>query len=214
MTEWMWIVAGPNGAGKTTIANKVLANLGANNLKKLNADERTAELRLLPQYIDKPQNELNLLAAQQTDAEVLASIRTGASFFVETVLSSPKYRAAVLEAKQRGFKIGLIYVSVHPPELSPQRIKLRVIKGGHDVDEVKAIDRYRRSHEQLRWFAKQADTFVALDNSDPNGNPVLIASRLAGKSLLHRNRDVNPALDRVIYALKKKKYPAQMAKAG
>jgi len=214
MTEWMWIVAGPNGAGKTTIATQILANLHVEGLDKLNADERTLELRSKPEHQNKSQNELNLLAAQQTDAEVLEHVREGKSFFVETVLSSPKYRETVLEAKKRGFKIGLIYISVHPPELSPARIRLRVVKGGHDVDEAKAIDRYHRSHDQLRWFAKKADTFVAMDNSDPNGNPVLIASKLAGKALVHRTKEVNPALDRVIYALKKKKYPMPVAKAG
>jgi predicted ABC-type ATPase len=202
----MWIVAGPNGAGKSTAAVKILKNLGVADLKKLNADERTLELRA--QYPEKSQHELNLLAAQQTDAEVFENIRHGKSFFVETVLSSPKYREAVTEAKQRGYMIGLIYVSLHPPEVSPMRIKLRVIKGGHDVDEAKALDRYRRSHEQLRWFAKQATTFVALDNSDPNGTLTLIAAKLAGKALVHHSKEVNPALDRVIYALKKKKYPA------
>jgi predicted ABC-type ATPase len=212
MTKWMWIIAGPNGAGKTTVATKILKNLGVEGLQKLNADDRTLELRVL--YPEKSQNELNLLAAQQIDAEVLANIRAGESFFVETVLSSPKYREAVTEAKKQGYMIGLIYVSLHPPELSPERIKLRVIKGGHDVDEAKAIARYHRSHEQLRWFAKQATTFVALDNSDPTGKPVLIAAKLAGKALTHNNKDVNPAVDRVIYALKKKKYPVPTAKVG
>ena len=105
--------------------------------------------------------------------------------------------------------IGLIYVSLHPSELSPMRVKLRVIKGGHDVEAAKAIARYHRSHEQLRWFAKQATTFIALDNSSPEEKPILVAAKLAGKALVHANKDVNPALDRVVYALKKKKYPGQ-----
>ncbi len=212
MSKWMWIVAGPNGAGKTTIADKVLVNLGVTDLKKLNADDRTKEL--VTQYPSKPLPELNLMAAQQIDVEVLENILAGKSFFVETVLSSPKYREAVLKAKKRNYYIGLVYVSLHPPELSPLRIKLRVQKGGHDVDDVKAIARYHRSHQQLRWFAKQADTFVALDNSDPAGNPVVIAAKLAGKSLTHRVQNLNPELDRVICALKHKKYRGPIAQVG
>jgi predicted ABC-type ATPase len=150
---------------------------------------------------------LNLLAAQQTDAEVLENIRAGESFFLETVLSSPKYRQAVTEARKRGYMIGLIYVSLDPPQLSPLRVKLRVKKGGHDVDEEKAVSRYHRSHEQLRWFAKRATTFIAFDNSNPEGNIVLAAAKLAGKALVHNNRDVNPKLDGVIDSLKRKKLP-------
>ena len=79
MTKWMWIVAGPNGAGKTTVTTEILANLGVANLKKLNADERTLELR--SQHPEKSQLELNLLAAQQIDAEVLKKIRSGRILF-------------------------------------------------------------------------------------------------------------------------------------
>jgi predicted ABC-type ATPase len=68
----MWIVAGPNGAGKSTAAVKILKNLGVADLKKLNADERTLELRA--QYPEKSQHELNLLAAQRTDAEVFENL--------------------------------------------------------------------------------------------------------------------------------------------
>jgi len=210
MSKWMWIVAGSNGAGKSTATTEILKNLGVTDLKKLNADERTLELR--KRFPDESTTSLNYLAANQIDAEVMASIDAGESFFVETVLSSPKYRKAVNKAKKNGYNIGLIYVSLHPPELSPMRISVRVAKGGHDVEEAKALARYHRSHEQLKWFAKKATTFIALDNSDPEGNLVLVAAKLAGKALVHHNEEVNPALDRVIYAIKKKKYPE--AKVG
>ncbi len=213
MTKWMWIIAGPNGAGKTSFAKEFLPTLGIPDIARLNADERTLELR--SQFpADKPPHEINLLAAQQIDAEVIKNIEEGKSFFVETVLSSDKYRDDVLEAKKRGYQIGLVYISLHPPELSPERIGVRVAKGGHNIEAAKAIDRYHRSHKQLRWFAKQANTFMAFDNSSAEAKPVLIAAKLAGKNLVHRTKDINPEIDRVVYVLRKKKYPAAMAKAG
>ena len=54
--------------------------------------------------------------------------------FIETVLSLTKYQDDVIEAKARGDNVGLIYVSVHPPELILDRIKTRVSLGGHNVD--------------------------------------------------------------------------------
>lgn len=117
MARWMWIIAGPNGAGKSTFAGKFLDDLSHRRLIRLNADERTRELRA--KSPDAAQNELNLRAAIEIDKEVEDLIKAGRSFSVETVLSSPKYRDDVLTAKASGFKSGLIYVSLYPPELSP-----------------------------------------------------------------------------------------------
>ncbi|WP_040433130.1 hypothetical protein [Chlorobium ferrooxidans] len=68
MAKWMWIIAGPNGAGKSGFAETFLKNLGDHGLVKLNADERTLELR--KQFPDDPPNHLNLKAAIAVGAEV------------------------------------------------------------------------------------------------------------------------------------------------
>ena len=118
MTKWLWIVAGPNGAGKSTLTAKLVANLQSSGvlgsqIELLNADVRTAELR--KQFPDRPERELNLQAAQETDAALVKHIAQSTPYIiVETVLSSPKYQDDVLEAKARGYKVGLTYVSVYP----------------------------------------------------------------------------------------------------
>lgn len=161
---WIWIVAGPNGAGKTTFTREFLNNLGQGVLLSLNADDRTREL--LPRYPDASLPEVNLMAARQIDAEVTECIRSGRSFLVETVLSTGKYRDDLLEAKSRGFRYGFVYISIEPADLSPARVRVRVLKGGHDVDPKKAVDRWHRSHEQSIWFAEQRpDVFMFFDNS-------------------------------------------------
>lgn len=209
MASWMWIVAGPNGAGKSSFAGKYLDDLqtqfpndiGPGSLTKLNADERTLNLRR--QFPNMAQADLNLRAAQEIDAEVVSLITAGRSFVVETVLSSPKYRDDVEAAKANGFQLGLIYVSLHPPELSPQRVKERVEKGGHDVNPATAIDRYHRSHEQLRWFARRADLLMIFDNSDnqPGMPPALLATRFPSQALHHLQRGVNSAVDQALASI-------------
>ncbi|MBF0563409.1 MAG: zeta toxin family protein, partial [Alphaproteobacteria bacterium] len=181
--KWMWIIAGPNGAGKSSFAGDFLVDLGHRSLIKLNADERTLKLRETNPAA--PQDGLNLRAAVEIDNEVAECIKSRVSFSVETVLSSGKYRDDLLAAKENGFKFGLIYVSLHPPELSPQRVNVRVTKGGHAVDHDKAVERHRKSHEQLRWFAPQADILMVFDNSVKDGDPVLVASRTNGRALKH-----------------------------
>lgn len=209
MAKWMWIIAGPNGAGKSTFTNDLLAN--APDLKKLNADERTLALRAKDPTATL--RDLNLQAAQEIDAEVAASIEAGESFLIETVLSSAKYRDDVTTAKRKGFKISLVYVSLHPPELSPDRVTTRVVKGGHDVDRQTAINRHARSHVQLAWFAARADVLAVYDNSRNDAVPRLIAERAEGQQLRVHAAGINPAvdkalgLDRPVRKLKRRRAP-------
>lgn len=132
------------------------------------------------------------------DADVETCIRTGQSFVVETVLSSGKYRDDVLAAQDRSFRIGLIYISLYPPELAPLRVSERTAKGGHDVDHATAIARYHRSHDELRWFAPRADLLMVFDNSAPTGAPVLLASRSNERPLTCHAAGVNPAVDQAL----------------
>lgn len=189
----MWIIAGPNGAGKSSFAGQFLHDLGHNNLVKLNADERTLELR--KRFPDAELITLNYKAANEIDQAVIDCIETGQSFVVETVLSSQKYRDDVLTAKAKGFKIGLIYVSLYPPELSPQRVSERAAKGGHNVEHEKALNRHRKSHAELNWFAPKADILMVFDNSSNSAKPVLLASRTPGKPIKYLKPGVNPAVD-------------------
>jgi predicted ABC-type ATPase len=169
----MWIVAGPNGAGKSTFTEEFLReNILPPDLLKLNADDVTAGYRKTDQTT--PQDELNLRAARVVDQKVTDLILAGTSFLVETVLSSGKYRASVSLAQQREFQLNLVYVSVFPPELSPKRVTERVQKGGHAVAWDKAIERYHRSHQELLWFAGQANRVLIFDNSPEGGLPDLI----------------------------------------
>jgi predicted ABC-type ATPase len=198
--KWMWIIAGPNGAGKSSVATVILAKHRIPTLTKLNADEVNAELRKL--YPHLPTDRLNLRAAQLIDSVVADCIEEGLNFTVETVLSTDKYRKAVTDAKAKGFKFGLIYVSLWPPDLSPDRIKIRVAKGGHAVERTKAIERYHRSHKQLTWFAAQADRMVVLDNSSGYNEPaVIIAVKHLRKPIAVLTPNHNPSVDAALAPL-------------
>ncbi len=198
--KWMWIIAGPNGAGKSTVAALILAKQRIPGLTKLNADEVNAELRKL--YPHLPTDRMNLRAAQFIDSMVADCIEHGLNFTVETVLSTDKYRKAVTDAKAKGFKFGLIYVSLWPPDLSPDRVKIRVAKGGHDVERSKVIERYHRSHKQLTWFAAKADRMVVLDNSTGFNEPAMIvALKQLRKPIDHRMPNYNPSVDAALAPL-------------
>jgi predicted ABC-type ATPase len=204
----MWLIAGPNGAGKSSFTDQFLDDLGYRDLIRLNADERTLELR--QRSPDAAQSELNLRAAIEIDQGVEDHIKARRSFVVETVLSSRKYRDDVQAVKRAGFWFGLIYISLYPPELSPLRVAERMAKGGHDVAVAKAIERYHRSHMELRWFAPRADILLVFDNSAPHGAPVLVATPTSRKALKYLHRGLNPAVDEALNAA----FPARLARSG
>lgn len=211
MARWMWIIAGPNGAGKSTFAKPFLDGIAPPDMIRLNADERTLELRA--KFPDASQDELNLQAAVAVDSDVDKLIAARKNFSVETVLSSDKYRPRVLAAKAAGMKVGMIYISLYPPELSPQRVSERAAKGGHDVDATKAIDRHHRSHEQLCWYAPRTDLLIIFDNSD-EARPVMVATRQKGRALNYLRRGINPAVDGALAAAFPAKIKARKPRPG
>ena len=87
------------------------------------------------------------------------------SIGVETVLSSGKYRPLVEKALVAGHRVLLHYVILAQPDLHVARVGQRVAQGGHDIPAEKIVDRYRRSLEQLPWFAGRATRAFIWDNS-------------------------------------------------
>jgi predicted ABC-type ATPase len=101
----------------------------------------------------------------------------------------------VVEARAHKFEVRLIYVILKTPELSIERVRLRVAKGGHDVPSDKIRERYARSLKQLPWFLAQADKALIFDNS--GSAPRLIAQKEPNRI------DVDPdALPQIVEAVK------------
>jgi predicted ABC-type ATPase len=81
-------------------------------------------------------------------------------------------------AKRYGFQIRLLYVLLKDVEPNIERVKLRVLKGGHGVPEQKIRERWIRSFEQLPWFLAEADFALIYDNS--GAKPKLIGHKQDG----------------------------------
>lgn len=167
-----WIVAGPNGSGKSSIYTDTDIEDFGGSVWIINPDLLTARIQKIEHLKPKA---ANIAAVTRIYSWLAASIAAHQTIGVETVLSTEKYRALVLAAKAHGFEVRLIYILLSSAELSVERVKLRVGKGGHHVPTTKIRQRRERSLQQLPWFLKNADLAWIFDNS--GAKPAQIAQK-------------------------------------
>ena len=169
------IVAGPNGSGKSSAYQDADIEAFGRSVWIINPDVLAGRIRDV-EGVDLL--AANLEAVRRIEAWLDASIRAHQTVGVETVLSTPKYRRLVEEAKRLGFEVRLIYVLLDSVQRNVERVRLRVMKGGHAVPEDKIIERHTRSLDQLSWFLERADQAWLFDNS--GATPRLIGKKEAG----------------------------------
>lgn len=147
-------VTGPNGAGKTTFYHSHLKPAG---LRFINANVLALELDM----------------EAYTAARVAASLRSalveqGESFVFETVFSDPAgdKLAFLKDAAARGYTVILCFIGISGPEVSEQRVAMRVSQGGHDVPSEKLVTRYPRTISNLQGAIRELPHVWIFDNDD------------------------------------------------
>ncbi|WP_244598542.1 zeta toxin family protein [Rhizobium tubonense] len=71
------------------------------------------------------------------------------SFIFGTTLSSLQSIRSMQEAKAAGFTVGLYYVALDSVKTNVERVRQRVLKGGHDIPEVNIRRRHKGSLMKL-----------------------------------------------------------------
>lgn len=161
------VFAGPNGSGKTSLTQIGYANSKTLPRLYINAD-----------YIAK---DLSIDArAAVLEAEKLRNnaVAAGISFVMETVMSTPEKVELMREAKRKGYRVRLEYITTQSPIINVERVRCRVLDGGHDVPEGKIVSRYERSMRLLPDAVRIADDAFIYDNSSTE--PMCIAEKSAG----------------------------------
>jgi predicted ABC-type ATPase len=132
------IIAGPNGSGKRTVAPRLLREEFDIHIY-VNADDVARELAG-----DDPQS-----AAMEAGRIVHARLEhlrdERADFAVETTLSGRALVRTVDRCIRAGYDVHLIYLWQPSPDLAVQRVRTRVLLGGHDVPEADIRRRILRS---------------------------------------------------------------------
>lgn len=166
----LWIIAGPNGSGKSSAYGMASVEAPSGSVWIINPDLLTARITSREGL---SLQDANLEAVVRIERWLNASVDTHQTIGVETVLSTPKYRNLVTAARVRGFRINLIYVFLDTVELNIERVRTRVLKGGHAVPEDKIAQRRLRSFEQFGWFFAAADRVDVYNNSGATPRRVL-----------------------------------------
>lgn len=147
-------LAGPNGAGKTTFYHVHLQPAG---LRFVNADELARELDLD-----------HYSAARVADTIRRELVKQRESFVFETVFSDPvgDKRAFLRETVHAGYTVVVCFIGISGPDISEERVAMRVSQGGHDVPSTKLRARFPRTVANIRAAIRELPHVLLYDNDD------------------------------------------------
>jgi predicted ABC-type ATPase len=161
------IIAGPNGSGKSTAATMLLPT----GMQFVNAD-------LIAQEISGQRGttaDINAgrLLLQRVDA--LESARRDFAF--ETTLATKMLADRVRHWRSIGYQVHLIFFYLPSEDLAVERVRGRVLEGGHDVPEQTVRRRFRSGLSNLFGiYMPLVDSWRMYDNSGEHG-PALVAKQ-------------------------------------
>jgi len=154
------IFAGVNGAGKTTLYfNKLEKEKNKNFGLRVNIDE-------IVQAIGSWKNQKDQIRASKIALKVRNYyLQKGYSFNQETTLCGKSIISFIYKAKDKGYKINLYYVGLENEQIAKDRVKIRVLKGGHNVAPELIERRYKESLKNLKNILPIVDNLYLFDNS-------------------------------------------------
>jgi predicted ABC-type ATPase len=170
----VYIIAGPNGAGKTTFAREFLPNY-ADCKNFINAD-------LIAQGVSPfSPSSAAFRAGRLMLEEIERYASRGESFGFETTLSGRSYSSLIRRLKGRGYNVHVFYLWVPTTSLTLERIRGRVLAGGHDVPEALVRRRFDRSIRNFFMrYRSLGESWMLFDNSGEE--PEVIAFQKQGSS--------------------------------
>lgn len=165
----LYIIAGCNGAGKTTASFTILPEiLGCREF--VNADEIAKGLS--PFQPEKVSFEAGRIMLNRI-TELLSEDE---NFAFETTLSTKSYKNKIVEAKEKGYRVTLLFFWLQSMELAKERVKTRVLEGGHNIEPDVIERRYIRGIKNLfDIYLPIVDGSLIFDNSE--GQHELLADK-------------------------------------
>ena len=131
----LYIIAGCNGAGKTTASFTILPEI-LDCKEFVNADEIAKGIS--PFQPEKVAFEAGRIMLKRID-ELFAKQQ---NFAFETTLATKSYKQKIIDAQKKGYHVTLLFIWLNKVELAVERVRERVLSGGHNIEEVVIRRRY------------------------------------------------------------------------
>ena len=154
----MFLFAGVNGTGKTS--------LYATLKNKMNFGRRVSVDDIAKRLGDWRDPTVQVRAGCVALKEAKTCIAAGQSFNQETTLPGAVIVKQLKAAKEAGFFITLYFVGVNGVEISIDRVKKRVEKGGHGISEEVIRKRYNTMPDALSRVLPYCDRAFFYDNTE------------------------------------------------
>lgn len=165
----LYIIAGCNGAGKTTASFTILPEI-LDCKEFVNADEIAKGLSpFQPEKVSFESGRIMLNRMQEL-------FNNNESFAFETTLATKSYKQKIIEAKRNGYNTTLLFFWLKNSDLAKERVKTRVLEGGHNIESNVIERRYLKGIINLfDIYLPIVDQVLIFDNSE--GNHKLVAEK-------------------------------------
>jgi len=152
------IIGGPNGSGKSTFARGYLLT---HPMEYLCADDIAKEIN------PDDMSSVQITAGREFFKKLDQYCRERKSLMIESTLSGIYLNKLIPGFQKQGYEIILVYVFLYSPRVCIERIKERVLKGGHFVPDKDVVRRYYRSKENF-WnnYKNLAEKWFLVYNSE------------------------------------------------
>lgn len=156
----LYVIAGCNGAGKTTASFSVLPDM-LNCKEFVNADGIAHGLS--PFQPDKVAIESGRIMLSR----IKDLIMQRADFAFETTLATKSYVQFIKDAQSKGYFVTMVFFWLNSPKLAIERVKTRVLSGGHNIPEEVINRRYFAGIKNLsKLYLPICDYWMIIDNSE------------------------------------------------
>ena len=157
----LYIISGCNGSGKTTASYTLLPDL-LNCREFVNSDEFAKSLSPFDP------SAASVTASRYMLMKINYLLDRKADFAVETTLATRSLLQIVLQAKQLGYETTVLYFWLNSPELAIERVRDRVVSGGHNISDAVVRRRYVMGLQYLfDVYIPVIDHWILADNSKP-----------------------------------------------
>lgn len=150
-------IAGVNGTGKSTLYSMIP---DFKKMVRINVDEIARELG------DWRDTTISLEAGKMAIKLREECLNNGENINQETTLGGHDAIRTAKRADQLGYEVIMYYVGVDSIEICKQRIRNRVVMGGHGIPEEDIERRYSTSFENLKKLMPICKKIYFYDNTE------------------------------------------------